>query len=135
MSDSLWCCGLQHTRLPRLSLSPRVCLYSGPMDWWCYLTVSHPATPSPFAFNPSQHQGLFQWFSSCHQVAKVLEPSTSTLPMNIQGWFPLELTGLISLPSKGLSRVLSCGPSSTAIWKHHFFGAQPSLWSNSCICT
>ena len=51
--------------------------------------------------------------------------------MNIQGWFPLELTGLASLQFKGLSRVFS----STKIWKHQFFGAQPSLWSNSPICT
>ena len=57
--------------------------------------------------------------------------STSVLPMNIQGWFPLRLTGLISLLSKGLSRV----SSSTTIWKHQFFGAQPSLWSISHIHT
>ena len=57
--------------------------------------------------------------------------STSVLPMNIQGWFPLGLTGLISLLSRGLSTVLS----STTIWKHQFFGTQPSLWSNSHIHT
>ena len=53
--------------------------------------------------------------------------SASVLPMNIQDWFPLWLTDLISLQTKGLSRVISC----TTIWKHQFFGAQPSLWSNS----
>ena len=57
--------------------------------------------------------------------------SASILPMNIQDWFPLGLTGLISLLSKGLSRVFS----STIVWRHQFFGAQPSLWSNSQICT
>ena len=51
--------------------------------------------------------------------------------MKIQDWFPLELTGLISLQSKGLSRVFF----NTTIWKHQFFCAQPSLWSNSHICT
>ena len=56
--------------------------------------------------------------------------SASDLPMNIQGWFPLGLTGLILL-SKGLSRVFS----STTVQKHQFFGAQPSLWSSSHICT
>ena len=56
--------------------------------------------------------------------------STSVLPMSIQGWFPLGLTGLISLLSKGLSRVFS----STTVRKYQFFGAQP-LWSNSHICT
>ena len=53
--------------------------------------------------------------------------SASVLPVNIQSWFPLGLTGLISLLSKGLSRVFS----STTVWKHHFLGTQPSLWSNS----
>ena len=52
--------------------------------------------------------------------------SASDLPMNIQGWFSLGFTGLISLQSMGLPRVFS----STAIWKHQFFGAQPSLWTN-----
>ena len=56
--------------------------------------------------------------------------SAAVLPMNIQGWFSLGLTGLI-LPSQGLSRVFS----NTTVWKHHFFGAQPSLWSNSHIHT
>ena len=51
------------------------------------------------------------------------------LPMNIQHWFPLALTGLISLQSKGLSRIFS----SPTVWKHQFFGTQPSLWSNSHI--
>ena len=55
----------------------------------------------------------------------------SVLPMNIQGWFPLGWTGLISLQSKGLSRVFS----NTTIQKHQFFGAQLSLWSNSHIHT
>ena len=57
--------------------------------------------------------------------------SASVLPMNIQGLFPLELTGLISLLSRGLSRVFS----STTTQKHQFFGTQPSLWSDSHMCT
>ena len=59
------------------------------------------------------------------------EAVVSVLPMNIQSWFPFRLTGLISLQSKGLSRVFS----STTIQKHQLFGAQPSLWSNIHICT
>ena len=55
----------------------------------------------------------------------------SVLPMNIQDWFSLGLTDLLSLQSKGLSRVFS----NTTVQKHQFFGAQPSLWSNSYICT
>ena len=57
--------------------------------------------------------------------------SVSVLPKNIQGWFPLGLTGLVSMLSKGLSRVFS----STTIWKHQFFCAQPSLWPSSHIHT
>ena len=57
--------------------------------------------------------------------------SVSVLPMNIQSWFPLGLTGLISLQSKGFSRVFS----NTTIWKHQFFSTQPSLWTNSHIHT
>ena len=59
--------------------------------------------------------------------------SASVLPMNIQGWFPLGLTGLICLLSKGLSRIFSS--FWTTVQKHQFFGAQPSLWSSSHIYT
>ena len=95
---------------------------------------SHPLLPSsPLAFNLSQHQGLFQWVSSSHQVAEVFgaSASASVLPMNINCWFPLGLTGLISLLSKRLSRLFS----SPTAWKHQFFGAQLSLWSTSHIHT
>ena len=71
---------------------------------------SHPVSSSSSpAFNLSQHHGLFQRFSSSHQVAISIGASASApvLPMNIQGLFPLGLTGLISLQSKGLSRVFS----------------------------
>ena len=73
--------------------------------------------PSSLALSRSQYQGL--WVSSWYQVSKVLELQLQhqVLPMNIQGWFPLGWTGLISLLSKGLSRVFS----STAVWKHQFF--------------
>ena len=74
------------------------------------------SSPSPPDFNLSQHQGLFQWVSSSHQVAKSIgaSASASVLPVNIQGWFPLGLTGVISLQSKGVSRVFS----STTVQKH-----------------
>ena len=95
---------------------------------------SHPlSSSSPPALALSQHQGLFQWVSSSHQSGWNIGASVSAsfLPMNIQDWFSLGLTGLISLLSKVLSRVFS----STEVRKHQFFGAQPSLWSNSHICT
>ena len=60
-----------------------------------------------------------------------ISTSASVFPMNIQGWFLLRMTGLISLQSKGLSRVFS----STTVRKYQFFSAQSSLWSNSHICT
>ena len=85
-----------------------------------HLILCHP--PSPPAFNLSQHQGLFQWVSSSHQVAKVLgfQPQHQSFQ-----WTPRTLgwTGWISLQSKGLSRVFS----NTAVQKHQFFGAQLSL--------
>ena len=95
---------------------------------------SHPLSPPfPAAFNLSQHHGLFQWVSSSHQVAKVLElqywAPASVLPMNIQDWFPLGWAGWISLQSKGLSRVFS----NTTVQKHQFFSTQLSLKSNSHI--
>ena len=72
--------------------------------------ASHPLlSSSPLTFNLSQHQGLFQWVSSLHQVAQVLEFQLQhqVLPMNIQDWSPLGWTGWCSLLSKGLSRVFS----------------------------
>ena len=85
----------------------------------------HLSFPSPPALNLSQHQGLFRWVSSSHQVAKVLwvSASTSVLPMNTQDWSPLGWTGWISFQSTGLSRVFS----NTTVQKHQFFGAQLSL--------
>ena len=81
---------------------------------------SHPVlSPFPPAFSLSQHQGLFKWVSSSHQVAKV-PASASVLPMNTQDWFPLGWTGWISLQSKGLSRVFS----NTTVQTHKFFVAQ-----------
>ena len=70
---------------------------------------------------------MSQFFQSCGQSIGA-SASATVLPMNIQGWFPLGWTGLISLQSKGLSGVFS----STTVWKRQFFGAQPFLWSNSC---
>ena len=79
------------------------------------------SSPSPPALSLSQHQCLFQWVSSSHQVAKVLgvSASTSVLPMNTQDQSPLGWTGWISLQSKGLSRVFS----DTTVQKHQFFSS------------
>ena len=69
-SDSLQ---LQHTRHPCPSPTPRACLNSCLLSWWWHPSISSLSSPSPPAFNLSQHQGLFQWVSSLHWVAKVLE--------------------------------------------------------------
>ena len=77
---------------------------------------SHPlSSPSPSTFKLFQHQDLFQWVSSLHQVAKVLELQLQ----HIQDWFPLGWTGWVSLQFKGLSRVFS----NTTVQKHQFFSA------------
>ena len=87
MSDSLRPPGLQHARLPCPSPTPRACSNSCPSSWWCHPTISSLSPSSP-ALNLSQHQSLFRWVSSSHQVAKVLDlehQSTililSTLPL------------------------------------------------------
>ena len=88
---------------------------------------SHPlSSPSPPALDLSQHEGLFQWVSSSHQVAKVLgiSASPSVLPVNIQDWFPLGWTGWISLQSKGLLQYHSSKAS--ILWHSAFFIVQLS---------
>ena len=85
----------------------------------------------PLTFNLSHNQGLFQWVSSSHQEAKVL---VFQLQHQLFQWifkdqFPIGLTGLISLQFKGLLRIFS----NTTVWRHRFYSAQPSLWSNSHI--
>ena len=70
---TLWPCGLQHARPPCPSPTPRAYSNSCPLSWWCHPTASFSVTPFSSAFSLSQHQGLLQWVSSSHQVAKVLE--------------------------------------------------------------
>ena len=93
---------------------------------------SHPlSSPFPPAFNLSQHQGLFHWVSSLHQVDKILEFQLQYQTFQWIFWFPLGLIGWISLLSKELSRVFS----NIKVQKHQFFGAQLSWQSNSHIHT
>ena len=94
MSDSLRPHGLQHARLPCPSPTPRAYSNSCPLSQWCHPTISSSVIPFSAHLQSFQHQGLFQWVSSSHQVAKVLgvSASPSVLPMNIQDWFPLGWT-------------------------------------------
>ena len=99
MSSALWSHGLQHGKLPCPSPTPGAYSDSCPSSQWCHPTISSSVVPF-FILYLSQYQGLFRWVSSSHQVARVIDRSSasaSVLPMNIQGWFPLGLTGLISL--------------------------------------
>ena len=133
VSDSLQPHESQHAR-PHCP-SPTLEVYSNscPSSRWCH-PASYPlSSPSASAPNPSQHQSLFQWVNSSHEVAKVLRvsASTSVLPKNTQDWSPLGWIGWMSLQSKGLSRVFS----NTTVQKHQFFGAQLSSQSNSHIHT
>ena len=131
MPNSLWSHELQHTRLPRPSLSPTVCSNLCPSCWWCHPTISSSVTPfssCPQSFPASGSFPMSRLFTSNGQSVGIL---ASVLPMNIQGWFPWGLTGLISLQSKGLPRVFS----SPTIWKHQLFSTKLSLWSNSHTCT
>ena len=131
MSDSLWPHGLQQGRLSCPSLSPGVCSNSCPLSQWCYPTISSSAVPFFFCLQSLPASRAFTmslFFASGRQS---IGASASVLPMNIQSWFALGLTGLISLQSKGLSRVFS----NNTIQKHQFHSTQLSLWFNFYIHT
>ena len=120
-------------RLPCPSSSPRPCSNSCPLSQWCHPTISFSVIPFSSCLQSFPESGSFpmsQFFASGGQSIGV-SASASVLPMNIQDWFPLGLTGMISLQSKGLSRVFS----NTTVQKNQFFGAQLSLRSNSLIHT
>ena len=151
VSDSLWPYELEPARLLCLPLSPGVCSNSCPLSWWCYLTILSSVALFSFwlqSFPASQSFPMSRFFASGGQNIRA---SASALPKTIQGWFPLGLTGLISLQSKGLSRVfsnttvqkprssalsLSCGPTLTL---HMTTGKTVALtiWTFStkwCLC-
>ena len=120
-----------HQAPPSFTIS-RVCSDLCLLSWWCYPAISSSVVPFSSCLQPFPASGSFLMsplFTSGGQSTGA-SATASVFPMNIQGWFPLESTGLISLLSKGLSRVFS----STTIQKHQIFSAQPSLWSNSHIC-
>ena len=134
VSDSLRAHGLQCARLPCPSLSPRVCSNSCPLSQWCHATISFSVTqfsscPQYFpAIRVFSNDMVLNIRSSSGQS---IGASASVLPMNIQGWFPLGLVGLISLQSKRSPRVFS----NITVQSHQFFSAQPSSWSNFHIHT
>ena len=130
MSNSLRPHELQHARPPWPSAAPVVYSNSCPLSQWCHPTISSSVIPFSYCLQSFPASGCFprsQFFASGGQSVGV-SASASVLPMNIQDWFPLGLTGRISLQSKGLSRVFSIA----AVRKHQFFGVQlygPTLTS------
>ena len=133
MSDFLPPQEMQHTKLPCLFTIPRslfklistesVMLYNQ-LILCCLFSSCPQSFPASGSFPMS-------WLVSSGGQNIGALASASVFPMNIQGWYPLGLTDLISLKFKGLSRVFS----STIVQKHQFFGTQPSLWSSSHIYT
>ena len=123
VSDSLQPHGLQHDRLPFPSPSPRACSDSSPLSWWCHPTISFSVAPFSSYLQSFPASGSFLMSRLLASGGQSIRASAaaSVLPMNIQGWFPLGLTGLISLQSKWLSRVFF----NTTVQKYQFFRAQP----------
>ena len=133
LSDSLWPHESQHTRSPCPSPTPGVYSKSCSSSQWCHTAISSSivpfssclqSLPTSESFPMSQ---LFTWGDQRIGVSAL----ASFLPMNTQGWSPLEWTSWISLQSKGLSRVFS----NTTVQKHQFFSSQLSSQSNSHIHT
>ena len=124
---------LQHARLLCSSLYPTVCSNSCPRSQWCHSTISSSVIQISSCPQFFWASGSFPMNQLCTSGGQSIgaSASASVLPMNIQSWFPLGLTCLISLLSKGLSRVYS----STTARKCQFFGTQPFLWSNPHIHT
>ena len=122
MSDSLRPHRLQHAWLPCPLLSLRVCSNSCPLSWWCYPTISSSVTPFSSCLQSFPASGSFPTSQLFTSDGQSIGASVSVLPMNIQGRFPLGLTGLIPLESKGLSRVFS-----STIRKHQMQYVQDSI--------
>ena len=107
MSNSLRPHGLQHTRLPFPSSPPGGWPSSCPLNWWCHPTISSSVVLFSFCLQSFLASGSFPGSQLFTSGSQSIGASASVLPMSIQVWFPLGLTGLISLLSKGLSRVFS----------------------------
>ena len=119
MSDTLWPHGLQHTRPPCPSPSHGVCPSSCSLPQWCHPAIS--SSVALFSFCPQSFPASGT-MSATHDQNTGASASPSVLPVNIPGWSPLRLTGLIFLLSKGLSGVFS----NTTVWPKH--------WRTTQIC-
>ena len=131
VSDSLRPHGLQHPRPPCPSPTPGVHSNSCPLSRWRHPTISSSVVPFSSCPQSLPASGSFPMSQLFASGGKIIGVSALALvfPMNVRDWFYLGLTGLISLQSKGLSRILS----NTIVQKHQFFGAQLSLQPNCHI--
>ena len=138
MSDSWWPHGHllpcpSHAKLPCPSQSPRVCSNSCPLSWSCHPTISSFVIPFSSCLQSFPASGSFpvsQLFASGDQSIGA-SASASVLPVNIQGLFPLGLTGLISLLSKEFSRVFKKHQSLQKVQKHPFFDYTDLCWQST----
>ena len=136
MSSSFRFHGL-HARLPCPSLSLRVCSNSYPLSQWCHPTISSsiiPFSSCPQSF-PASGSFTVSWLFASGGQRIGVSASGSVLPVNLQGWFPLELTALISLLSKGLFKSLLQHHSSKApiLWCSPFCRGAFLWWGNACL--
>ena len=131
--NALQPCEPQHARPSCPSPTPGFYSNSCPLSQCCHPTILSSVIPFSSCLQsfPALMSFLMSQFFPSGGQSIGASASASVLPMNIQHWFSLGLTGLISLQSKGLSRVFS----NTTVQKHQFFGAHPSLWSNFHIPT
>ena len=123
ISNSLWPHRLQHTRLPCPSPSPGACSNSCPLSQWCHPTISSYVIPFSSclqSFLASRSFPMSYFFTSGGYSIGVAA-STSVLPMNMQDWFPLGLSGFISSQSKGLQHHSS---KASILWRSAFFMVQ-----------
>ena len=129
VSDSLWSYRLQHAKplCPSVSQSLLKLMFNESMMPYNHLILHCPLLLLPSALGSF----IMSWLLASGGQSIEASTSASVLPVNSQTWFPLGLTGLISLLSKGLSRIFF----RTTVQKHEFFGAQPSFWSSSHIWT
>ena len=99
--------GLQHARLPCPSLFPWICSNSCPLSWWCLPTISSCVTPFSFPQSfPASESFPMNWLFASGGQSIGTSASPSVLPVTIQGWFPLGLTGLISSLSRDSQDIL-----------------------------
>ena len=135
MSDSLQPYGLQNSRLPYPDPTTGACANPYTSSWWRHPTISSSVVPfssCPQSFPASESFPRSQFFPSGGQsIGARAWASALVLPKNIQDWFPLELTGLTSFQSRGLSRVFS----NITVQKHQLFSSQLSLGSNAYFHT